>query len=561
MITMLIYTLKSALVLTLLYLPYTLMLRQESFFKMNRATLLTILVLAMVLPLCDFQPFAIKDQPVVYEVHHRLMQMAQGAEFTTPSSVGKSLSWLALIAPIYIIGVIVCLAVRIWQLYRIGKLIKGGCLWNEKQDEAMVYCHINDVTPFSWMRSIVISESDYFAEGCREILLHEKAHILCHHSFDILLLVIVETLQWWNPIAYMLGSSLRDVHEYEADDHVLQQGISLHNYQTLLVKKALANTSYTFANNFNHSLVKKRLYMMNHPKSNPWLRSKVLYILPMTLVVLTAFATPKLNETVEKVVEKVEKVAVLQQKVKQKVKKEPVQKEMIKALTKDEHTFPASVDMKDVVFVKEGHIISREEFEATLKQRHEVYVANMNGVKTCLEKFGINNAELIQGLAFLSLKRELGIETLGRMIWIQTFDSYDNDKYITNDALLTLNNCTIEDERDMKYVTTNRFELDGIVDSGLHDVSYLIYYYEDNDPNRLPQKPSARIDVENGRFYYGAMLDKPRYARVQAVLDDGTISKAWMNMYFNPGKKIRLTVMDGHFDTVQFPIFEKQVIN
>ena len=32
-------------------------------------------------------------------------------------------------------------------------------------------------------------------------------------------------------------------------------------------------------------------------------------------------------------------------------------------------------------------------------------------------------------------------------------------------------------------------------------------------------------------------------------------------MYFNPGKKIRLTVMDGHFDTVQFPIFEKQVIN
>ena len=50
MITILVYSLKSALVLALLYLPYTLMLRQESFFKMNRATLLAILVLALALP-------------------------------------------------------------------------------------------------------------------------------------------------------------------------------------------------------------------------------------------------------------------------------------------------------------------------------------------------------------------------------------------------------------------------------------------------------------------------------------------------------------------------------
>ena len=115
---------------------------------------------------------------------------------------------------------------------------------------------------------------------------------------DILFLTLVEAVQWWNPIAYMLGHSLRDVHEYEADDYVLHQGVSLQNYQALLVQKSLANTSYAFANNFNHSLIKKRIYMMNHPKSNPWLRSKVLYILPATLVVLTAFATPKLNEKV-----------------------------------------------------------------------------------------------------------------------------------------------------------------------------------------------------------------------------------------------------------------------
>jgi len=307
MITLLIYSIKSALVLALLYLPYTLMLRQESFFRMNRITLLTILMLALVLPMVDIPSLATPEQPVVYEMQHRIMLMTQEAEMTTKSlaATTRTISWLGILAIVYIIGVILALLIRLWQFFKIGKIIRGGCLWTDKSGKATIYCHIDDVAPFSWMRSIVISEKDYKPYG-REILLHEKAHILNLHSMDILFLTLVEAVQWWNPIAYMLGHSLRDVHEYEADDYVLHQGVSLQNYQALLVKKSLANTSYAFANNFNHSLIKKRIYMMNHPKSNPWLRSKVLYILPATLVVLTAFATPKLNEKVGEIVERVD---------------------------------------------------------------------------------------------------------------------------------------------------------------------------------------------------------------------------------------------------------------
>ena len=307
MITLLIYSIKSALVLTLFYLPYTLMLRQESFFRMNRITLLTILMLALVLPVIDIPSLATPEQPVVYEMQHRIMLMTQEAEMTTKSlaATTRTISWVGILAIVYIIGVILALLIRLWQLFKIGKIIRGGCLWTDKSGKATIYCHIDDVAPFSWMRSIVISEKDYKPYG-REILLHEKAHILNLHSMDILFLTLVEAVQWWNPIAYMLGHSLRDVHEYEADDYVLHQGVSLQNYQALLVKKSLANTSYAFANNFNHSLIKKRIYMMNHPKSNPWLRSKVLYILPATLVVLTAFATPKLNEKVGEIVERVD---------------------------------------------------------------------------------------------------------------------------------------------------------------------------------------------------------------------------------------------------------------
>lgn len=305
MTSLFIYSIKAAFVLTLLFLPYSIMLRRERFFRMNRITLLTILLLSLVLPLCNFPSLAVSDQPAVYEFQQHIVMMSQMGETVTPAisqlDVQSSFSWVSVVMLIYVLGLILSCCIRLWQLLRVGHLIRKGCLWEEKHDTAIVYCHIGDVAPFSWMHSIVISENDYEPHG-HEILLHEKAHILHHHSFDILLLTFVEALQWWNPVAYLLGNSLRDIHEFEADNYVLHQGVSLGRYEKLLVKKALATTSHPFVNNFNCSLVRKRLQMMHHPESNPWMRSKVLYLIPLTLVVLMAFATPRIYKQIEHVV-------------------------------------------------------------------------------------------------------------------------------------------------------------------------------------------------------------------------------------------------------------------
>lgn len=170
-------------------------------------------------------------------------------------------------------------------------------VWKDKIDGFTIYCHAGEVTPCSWMRNIVISHKDYC--DCRnEILLHEQGHILHHHSADILLLTLVQLVQWWNPLVYMMGNSMRDVHEYEADHYVLQQGISLSRYQNLLIRKAIGISTFAFANNFNHSLVKQRIQMM-HKASNPWMQMRVLYVFPLVVVALSAFATPTTEEPVE----------------------------------------------------------------------------------------------------------------------------------------------------------------------------------------------------------------------------------------------------------------------
>ena len=559
MTALLVYSTKSALVLTLLYLPYTMMLRRESFFRMNRITLLAILVLAMVLPMADIPLLAVPEQPVVSEVQHHMMLIVQEAEMASASQTTTApnfFSPLLLISIIYTIGVILASCLRFWQLFRINQIIRGGCLWTDKTGEATVYCHIGEVAPFSWMCNIVINEDDYQQYG-HEILLHEKAHILCRHSFDILLLTFVEAIQWWNPIVYILGGSMRDVHEYEADDYVLRQGISLHNYQALLVKKALANTSYAFANNFNHSLTKKRIYMMNHPKSNPWMQSKVLYIFPMTLAVLTAFATPKLNEEVERVVEKVKTIPSNVSQPSPSTAEETVT---------DKNQFPKVVKMKDVVFVYEGKKVTMKAFKTLLEKRHEIYVANHKGLRTCLDKLGIKDAGPIQDKAFDIFRKKYGLDVLGRMIWIQTFEDDEQPRqvefgdFIVEDNILTLQNAKVVKHPEQKYIATDRFELDGYVTPGLRDVSYLIYFYIDNDSRRLPAKPVAEIPVKDGRFSFSMKLDKEHYARVQAIFDDGSICSAWMNMYFKPGHKLHLTVKDGEFDQVSYPIFDKQTI-
>lgn len=293
------YSLRSALVLVLLYIPYMLMLRQESFFRLNRVVLLSILLLSLALPMLDvhflaweglaplqtvFRPSSFEDEALVPAI--LLPEVAVHADYGTSSAFG---TW-RYVSMLYVLIMSAVLLWHVYQVLRMDVVMRRGSLWQQTLEGVRVYCHADEVSPYSWMRSVVISERDYHENG-REILLHEMAHIRARHSLDLLLLALVQTLQWWNPLVYILGGSMRDVHEYEADESVLRHGVSARDYQLLLIKKVVGSSSYAFANNFDHSLIIKRITMMQKSKSAKWMCSKVLYILPMATLALSAFAT------------------------------------------------------------------------------------------------------------------------------------------------------------------------------------------------------------------------------------------------------------------------------
>ena len=300
---LLLYTIKSAFVLGILYVPYTLLLKKEDFFRFNRLTLLGILALSIGLPLCNIPALSADNQPVVHAAQLQMIEIGipimQMADETDGPSHTSSPTWFQVASLIFLLGMMTVLCLRLIQMGKMGSEIRKGSLWHSVEDGVDIHCHAGAVAPYSWLHHIVISLEDYEKNG-HEIILHAKGHIHNLHSFDILLLTLVEMLQWWNPLVYMLGMSLRDVHEYEADDYVLHQGVSLRDYQNLLIRKAVGASSYTFANNFNHSLTKKRITMMCKKKSNPWMRSKALYAVPMVAIALSAFATPAFVNPIEK---------------------------------------------------------------------------------------------------------------------------------------------------------------------------------------------------------------------------------------------------------------------
>ena len=309
-----LYSIKSAIVLTMLYLPYMLMLRRESFFRFNRMVLLSILLLSLVLPLCNVPWMSLDRQPVVQAAQLQMLELGipvhvlpEVQVIASPLRGGRegSFSLFHLFTFIYIIGMVVLLSMRLWQIARLQFGLRKGVLWHSDEQGVRIYCHSGDVAPFSWMKNIVINEKDYNEAG-REIVLHEIGHIQGRHSWDVVLLTLVQMLQWWNPLCYVLGISLRDVHEYEADNFVLEQGVSAQGYQLLLIRKAVGSGSYAFANSFNHSLTKKRITMMKKSKSNPWMKSKALYVIPVAALALSAFATPKFVAPIEETVTKLE---------------------------------------------------------------------------------------------------------------------------------------------------------------------------------------------------------------------------------------------------------------
>ena len=323
----LIYILKSAVCLSLFYLFYRLLLSKETFHRFNRIALLGILFLSLLIPFIEVTTAHQTELSQTVLTVEQLLMMAEAmdpAEVTVAQPEELSISWVQVLLLFYLVGIIFFACRNLYSLSRLLLLIKSG---KQERLEGGVRLIVleREVAPFSWMRYIVISRKDLEEDG-REILIHEMAHIQNRHSIDLLVADICIFFQWFNPGIWLLKQELQNIHEYEADETVINEGIDAKDYQLLLIKKAVGTRLYSMANSFNHSKLKKRITMMLKEKSNPWARLKYLYVLPLAAIAVTAFARPEISEKVEEIsAVKVNDLAeIVETKSEENVVKEPI---------------------------------------------------------------------------------------------------------------------------------------------------------------------------------------------------------------------------------------------
>ena len=304
------YIIKSCLLLALLYGSFALLLSRETFHRFNRLALLGVLVASLILPAVqlsvkkpsylNYEEVRIPHVEVIASPVQNEVQDIETPQSTLPA-IEESMQeptfrvdMMQVVQYLYIIGLLASLAIFFVQLFRLWREIRGGVQTKDELGNTVVIRGGN-FAPYSFLHYIIINASDY-EHLRRPILAHEQAHIRLGHTWDLLLLEAVKAVQWFNPFVYLLGRDLKAVHEYEADDAVLNFGIDAKTYQLLLVTKAVGSRLQTVCNNLSHHSLKKRIKMMHKNNSNRWLMSKGLVLPAIMTLAIVAFAKPKVEE-------------------------------------------------------------------------------------------------------------------------------------------------------------------------------------------------------------------------------------------------------------------------
>lgn len=291
------YTLKSALLVIAYYLFYRLLLSRDTFHRFNRWALLSILMLSVALPLVQI---GIHDTTGegngLVDVELPMAAMVLDEEGASSASWRTLLlSWALLLYCIGLVGFTLKTLVCYLSLARMlsrgtrGRLSQYGI---EGHDDVHLVVHHDETAPFSWMKYIVINEKDLLTNGSA-IVAHELGHIRHRHTLDLIFSEVCLVFQWFNPAIWLMRRELQNIHEYQADEEVINGGIDARHYQLLLIEKATGTRLQSITCGLHQSSIKKRITMMLKKKSNPWARAKMLFALPVAITGIAVFSTPE----------------------------------------------------------------------------------------------------------------------------------------------------------------------------------------------------------------------------------------------------------------------------
>ena len=96
-------------------------------------------------------------------------------------------------------------------------------------------------------------------------------HVKSRHYIDLFLFRAIQIVWWWNPLVWIARTELGLLHEYEADEGVIEKGIDATQYQLLLVRKAVGEQRFSLASGFQHAQLKNRITIPDIDSAREWI--------------------------------------------------------------------------------------------------------------------------------------------------------------------------------------------------------------------------------------------------------------------------------------------------
>ncbi|MGN6415975.1 MAG: M56 family metallopeptidase [Pseudobacter sp.] len=274
---------KLSIGLAVTWLFYWLLLRRLTFYRWNRLFLLVYPAMAFLAPMIDISDLLhqgekpwLKAIPVI-------------ERYTFRAEPERDLSWLSLSTIgwlVFAAGALFMIARLGWQYLSLRKAVSGAVLLAD--DDARLYHVEKAIVPFSFGRSIYLNKHLHTEAELQEILRHEFIHVKQRHSLDMMWGELLCILNWYNPFAWLLRNAIRQNLEFIADHQVLANGVDRKQYQYLLLK-VTGIGSFSMANNFNLSSLKKRIIMMNKKTSATVHLLRFMLVVPVLAILLLAF--------------------------------------------------------------------------------------------------------------------------------------------------------------------------------------------------------------------------------------------------------------------------------
>lgn len=284
------FILESGISVSVLSIVYFLFLRKETFFKLNRFFLLSSILFSVVLPFLKFQIYS--ANPVILEEitvtpYRNLLEVVTVYGKDLSGSIERAILSTNFLILIYTLGTSFFLFKFLYQAGNLVYLIIKNPV--QKSNGFKLVLLKMETSPFSFMNYVFVSQSFQKKENYHKMIVHELKHVKQGHTFDVIIIELLSAFQWFNPFMWLLRRYVRENHEYLADEAVLKSGIERRFYKKLLLDQYLGY-NFEIANNFNYSLIKRRIKMMSKIRSSKFANGKMIFGILAALSLFVIFA-------------------------------------------------------------------------------------------------------------------------------------------------------------------------------------------------------------------------------------------------------------------------------